>query len=1017
VFGMMNVRCVLKLTSRVFLFFLLIHPFPPAFAQELPTPQSSIAEEQDYAFAYGLYKDGMFQMAVEQFTQFLQKYPNSLKRPDAYFLKSECLFQQELFEAAAREFSRFVNEHPTSNLADNAYFRLGDTYVKLQRNDQAIRAYKAVLDFYADSDLAGEAAYWIGETYVKMQEYDNALKYYSLAFENYPNNRLRDFALYSVAWTHQRKGEYAKAADAYRRVVKEFPESKLAATSKVRIGECYYYTKEYKRAVEELSASLPTIQGAEQQGEARYLIAESYYHQNDFENARRHYQQFLVAYPDHKLTREVIYALGWTLLKLGEYTNAAETFHRLVDGNDAIAHAALFRRGIAEKLAGNRPTALQMFTQVHSTQPNGEFTDNALYEIGLMYFEEKKYAEAKQFFQRVTSEYTSSDILADAYQMVGECLLVEGNYDAARASFSSAAAHPLASFDVKVASHYQIGWSLFKAKKFSEAATQFAKFAEAYPQHPRTSEAQYWLAESEYNAGNYKASLKHYQLLADRQGHPRREEGMYGVAWSHFKSRDYPKAILAFERLIAAYPNGKFSFDARLRLGDSYFFQKEYAKAGGVYRTVVRLFPKQEGVDYAVYQLAQTHFRANEFEQASQQFSNLITNYPRSALADDAQYALGWIHFQRKQYQAAIREFEVVLTKYPESEIAPRAQYSIADAYYNLQQYEQAEKAYREVLRKFPSSQYVLDAMTGIQYSLVALGRLDEAVAAIDAFVRENPQSSVAEQLSLRKGDLLYGQKRYDAAVAQYRAFVERYPQSTHRGTALYWMGKSLAALNRLSEAATAYDQASLSRGVTEKMKAGALLEAIGILVQLKNFEQAYNLITRAEKELATTEWAPEVAYLKGSLFFENNSVTEAKSQFEFVISKYGSTPQADKARVGLARIHLRNREYTAAQTLAQRVATSRIDEIGAEALYLTGVIYFETKDWKNAETAFLRMRYVFPSHEGWLVKAYLSLGQVYEEMKNTAKAREAYQNVLKLQKEGEAFAEATRRLKNLERL
>lgn len=1017
---MVKVRILAKLTG-IFLLLalaaLIIFPTPVVFAQTTPTPQSSVAEEQDYAFAHGLYKDGLFQLAVDQFDQFLAKYPSSLKYPDAWFLRTECLFQQGQFDRAAKGFSEFVNRFPTSNLADNAYFRLGDTYGKMERYPEAIRSYKSVLDFYEESDLAGEAAYWIGETYVKSQEYDQAIKYYTLAFENYPNNRLRDYALYSVAWTYQRKGEYAKGADAYRKVITEFPKSPLAAQSKVRIGECYYYLKEYRRSIEELTASRPTIQAPEQQGEADYLIAESYYHLGELEQARTRYQTFLTSYPDHALSREVTYALGWTLLKQREFAAAAETFHRLVEGTDALAHSALYRRGVAEKLGGNRQTALQTFAQLSANQPSGDFADNALFDAGVIHFEEKRFTEALTLFRRVISEYKPSDVLPDSYQMAGECLLAEGNMEAAKGMFESAASHPLASFDVKVTSQYQIGWCLFKTGKLKEAGAQFSKFVETYPNHPRASEAQYWLAEAEYQGGNHRSSLRVYQLIADKQGHPRREEGMYGVGWSHFKLKDYGKAITAFERLIASYPNGKFSFDGRLRLGDSYFFQKDYRRAGGVYRTVVRLFPRNEGADYASYQLAQTHFRLNEFDQAAQQFSLLITTYPSSSLADDAQYALGWIPFQRKQYQQSIKEFQEVLRKYPDSELAAKAQYSIGDAYYNMQQYELAERAYREVVTRYPRSAHVLDAMTGIQYCLVAQGKQSEALAAIDAFVRDQPNSPVAEQLLLRKGDLLYGQKQYDAAITAYRSFVDRFPQSAQRATALYWMGKCLVALNRVPEAASAYEQAATSPRGSDKITAGALIDGIQLHAQLRNYEQAYNLLAKGEKDLANTEWAPEVAYLKGMVFLENSAFAEAKSQYESVITRFGSTPQADKARLGLVKIHLRNKEFAAGQALAQKVATSRTDEIGAEAQYLNGQIYMENKEWKNAETAFLRMRYVFPSQEQWLAKAYLSLGVTYEAMNNAPKAREAYQNVIKLQKEGETFAEASRRLKSLERM
>jgi TolA-binding protein len=64
----------------------------------------SLAEEQDYAFAVGLYKDGVYQLADEQFVKFVQKYPLSLKRVEASFLQNECRFYSQKYPEAIKGF-------------------------------------------------------------------------------------------------------------------------------------------------------------------------------------------------------------------------------------------------------------------------------------------------------------------------------------------------------------------------------------------------------------------------------------------------------------------------------------------------------------------------------------------------------------------------------------------------------------------------------------------------------------------------------------------------------------------------------------------------------------------------------------------------------------------------------------------------------------------------------------------------------------------------------------------------
>jgi tol-pal system protein YbgF len=467
---------------------------------------------------------------------------------------------------------------------------------------------------------------------------------------------------------------------------------------------------------------------------------------------------------------------------------------------------------------------------------------------------------------------------------------------------------------------------------------------------------------------------------------------------------------------LGAFPNGKFVFDARIRLGDCYYFSKDYKSAAAAYRTVTRQYAQREGVDYAVYQLGQTYFRDGDAASASQQFSTLIRSYPTSSLADDAQYALGWILFQRKSYADAIKEFQKVVTSFPSSELVPRALYSIGDSHYNLQQYAEAEKAYRQVIDRFPQSPLVADALSGIQYCLLAQGKQQEAVQVIDRYIEANPGAAIVEELQLKKADLLYNQKQYAAAVNEFQAFVSKYPNSQHAATALFWSAKSLAALNRLSEAASTFERAAGTSGASAQLAANALLEAGQMYFQQKQYDRALRLFSSLESKYPTADAAAEASYMKGRVFWENGDLQEAKNQFEFVIQKQPASDAAARSKVSLAQMSLKAGDVAKAQTFAQEVATSRNDAIGAEAQYLIASIFAERREWQNAVTAYLRVRYVFPSFEEWVTKAYLGLGIAHENLKDIPKAREAYQNALRLKKDEQSVAEAQRRLNELER-
>lgn len=1008
-----------NLFQSVFLSFLLlsiIEFFIPVFAQELPPHQSpSVAEEQDYAFAYGLYRDSLFQLAGQQFQSFAAKYPGSIKRQDAAFLSAECSFQSSQFSNAKTDYNQFIQQYPTSRYIPEAYLKLGQSCIHLKKYSEAITTLKTVLDQYGESEKTGEAAYWIGEASLRNDDAQNALKYYSLAYENFPKNRLRDYALYSIAWTYQKRSEYAKAADWYNKLISEFPQSTLTPGAYVHIGECSYYAKEYKHAIDVLTKSRPDILNEEELGNADYLIAEAYYKLGDNESAQKRYKQFLLDHPQHKLAPEVRYVLAWSYLNQKDYPHALEIFQALSERSDELGTAALYRRSVVERLMGKIDKALQTLNEVLKRELQGEWSDNALFDIGIIYFEENNLSGAKLHFQRLIMEFPKSDMFADGCRMLGECFLTENKFKDAEGWFEQAMAAPTASFDVKVDAGFQSALCIFKLKQYKDAAAKFSTFIQQYPKHPKAGEAKFYQAEAEYRLGNFSKSTQLYQESAEGPSAAKKEESLYGVAWSFYKQGKFQQAIASFEQLLVEYPKGKFAFDSRLRLGDAYFFLKEYKKAVDSYHMVIRLYPDSVSIDYAYYQLGQSYFKDGNNSEAFKVFEGLIKALPQSTLADDAQFAQGWIDFQRKEYGEAIKEFKELLAKYPNSELVPRTYYSIGDSYYNLQQFTAAEKSYREVLKRFPNSNYVADATTGIQYCFIAQGKDADAVGVIDNFVKENPTSAAAEDLQLKKGELLYNKKKYADATNVYRGFVEKNTHSKLLATALYSLAKCYRMQGNLDEAVSAFERAADIPVASEKVIGESLFEAAEIYDSQHKTEKAIHVLQQVEGKVKDPEIIAEAKIRTGQSFQLADNLKDASAQFEQVINTFGDLPIADGARIAQARIFFQTGEYNQAKVLAEKIATSHKDELGAEAQYIVGASLAGKKEWPNVITALLRVKYVFPLYERWVGRAYLGLGDAYEQTKDAKHARESYQAVIKLKTDKSVIEEAQRRLKKME--
>ena len=973
-----------------------------------PVSTPKIAEEQDYAFAYGLYSDSLYRLAGEQFDKFLSKYPKSIKAVDATFLAVECRFQEAQYDAAIRGFERFVRTLPNSRLTDDAWFRIGESYFRLKKYSPAIGAFKTILDKFATSDLAGEAAYWIGESYAADVDYANAQKYYLLAFENYPANRLRDYALYAVGWTYQKRQQFGRAIESYENLILAIPKSELRGQARLRIGECYFASKDYNRAIQFLTVAIAGMTSSDEKGEALFQVGESYYQFGDFKEARNQYQVFLSGYPGHRLHDQARYALT-------DFPKAMSAFDELAADSSRISQAALFRRGVAEKLSGSSDVARTTWESVLIRFPKGDYADNATYELGLLAYEAGDIPGAKAEFEKLIAEYPRSDVIADAHQMTGECLISQAEYAQAIVQFEKALSVGAAEPATRSAASYQLAWAQYKSGDLEKAESSFKMFLSEHEADPRSTEARFWLAETQYQRGKYRPALESYNLVLQVPGKLKIAEALYGSAWSHYKLAEYRDAARLFERVATDYPSGSFAADARLRVADCYFSLKEYTRAAGSYRSFVRTFPSNPSADYALYQLGQASFRSGDYTESVGQFRSLLEQYPKSDLCDDAQYAIGWVWFQSKEYADAIREFRLVISRYPTSALVPKALYSIGDAHFNLNRYDEAERAYREVIEKHADSPSVADAVIGLQYCFVAQGRSSDAVAFVDEFIAKNPHLEASQALQLKKAELHYGQRQYGAAATAYLDYVSRYPKSRQVPLALYWAARSRKSEGRSADAIPIYLRAASAEGVTPAIATASLLEAAETARGARDQATMTEILARIEREYPQSEASLMAGYLKGEVALESKAKENARSAFNAVITKGPSSAPAALSKLALARMALGENDFQKATELAESVASTRTDSLGAEGQYLVGAVKLEQRDWESAITALLKIRYIFPKEDRWMAQSYLGMGLAYEQLKEPRRARDAYQTVLRYPQQRESVEEARRRLGRLE--
>lgn len=95
---------------------------------------------------------------------------------------------------AAEQFSSFLQKYPNSEYADNAQYWLGESYYVTRNYDIALEAFQSLLSNYADSPKVPDGLLKIGYTHYELKQWDQARAALVQVQEQYPGTTLARLA-------------------------------------------------------------------------------------------------------------------------------------------------------------------------------------------------------------------------------------------------------------------------------------------------------------------------------------------------------------------------------------------------------------------------------------------------------------------------------------------------------------------------------------------------------------------------------------------------------------------------------------------------------------------------------------------------------------------------------------------------------------------------------------------------------------------------------------------------------
>jgi tetratricopeptide (TPR) repeat protein len=221
-----------------------------AYINSLGISEDMTTAEQDslnYIAAENVYMSGDCGKATENFTNYINRFPNGRFLIQANFYKAECLVKAGELDRALESYG-YIISHPRNQYSEPALVSASRINYTLGKWPQALENYLVLEEVAEVKTNITEALVGKMRCYYNLEEFQNTIDAAKevLTDEKIPEELARE-AHFKIAKSYYGLDRFALALEEFKKVATEV-KSPEGAESKYRVAELYYVRKEYQQA-------------------------------------------------------------------------------------------------------------------------------------------------------------------------------------------------------------------------------------------------------------------------------------------------------------------------------------------------------------------------------------------------------------------------------------------------------------------------------------------------------------------------------------------------------------------------------------------------------------------------------------------------------------------------------------------------------------------------------------------------------------------------------------------------
>lgn len=936
--------------------------------------------------------------AAQEYFQYVYSHTDEQQ----YDMKANAYFYQGLCAAklnnnnAAFLLKDFIRKYPIHSYVPRAYFEVSKFYFYKKQYKKALENFKEINERKIEQSDLAEYFFKKGYAYLVNGESDEAKSLLRSARKYEGDYQYK--AIYYLAHIAYEEGQYIAALEDFISL-KNLPE--YSAIVPFYISQIYFIQKEYDTVVAMVP---PLLEKSADKGELNRIIALSYYHLDKYSKALPYFEAYLATLPqsafESDLSRNDLYAMGYTNYKTQNWGNAIEFLSQCVKEKDELSQNAYYVMGDCYLKLQKYPLATQSFLEASKSDFNPEIQEDALYNYAKLQYETASvpFNNAIKALENYIQHYPYSSRSAEATEYLAAIYASTKNYEEAVKSIEKLSEKsPAIMRSYQRCSHFR-ALELINNREYKKAEKMIEK-SMTYALDPTINLSNlYWKAETQYRNEQYAKAYASFQIYHQTKGcqkDPNYIISYYSAGYSALKIEKYKEAQKSFETFLSyahKIDNATYEADAKARLGDCYYMQKNLNTAIKYYGECEKM--KLGNADYALYQEAKCYGYLQNDKKKIELLEKFTQYFPKSPYIDEVEFELASTYHAKHQYTIAINAYQNFIKKYPKSPYVRDAHNRLAQAYLNSQNTEMSIATFKKVIEQYPGSREAKDAMANLENIYTELGKTGDFFDYIKSKGNINISAERQDSVTYRAAESKYVKGNCEMAMQGFTDYLKQFPNGLFAANAYFYRAECAYGNKSYPDALNDYEY--LLKNYRTENNETALRRAATITYNQNNYAQALtyfnDLLSYASNDNNRSYAYNGIMRCAYALGNYNEALEGAKG---YIVSDKADPELTEDAELIAGKSAYELRDYNTAKKYLQKLAKRSSNDIAAEAAYYCALIEYTQGNYDECEKKIGEILEANYYSGYWLASTFILYGDFYVAKKNYFQARHTYQSIV----------------------